>query len=181
MTPLLVSILLLGSFAVSDPCSAIDSFEPGASVDWYVVNDGVMGGRSLGGIELGDGGLVFEGAINTNGGGFSSIRRGIEPGALQGVRAIKLRVTGDGRSYRLTFRTDARRFGRAISYQVAIPEVDGPADLEVGLSEMRTSIFGRQVDAPPFDPAKVEELGIILADGQDGSFRLVIQQIDACR
>ncbi len=36
----------------------------GASLGWYVVNDGVMGGRSEGGFEIVDGELHFTG--NTN-------------------------------------------------------------------------------------------------------------------
>jgi hypothetical protein len=38
---------------------------------WFVVNDGVMGGRSEGGFRLGESALVFSGVTNTNGGGFS--------------------------------------------------------------------------------------------------------------
>ena len=41
---------------------------------WVTVNDNVMGGRSKGGFSLKKGKLIFSGATNTNGGGFSSIR-----------------------------------------------------------------------------------------------------------
>ena len=42
---------------------------------WYIQNDGVMGGRSSGTLELADSGAKFEGSINLNGGGFASFRR----------------------------------------------------------------------------------------------------------
>eukprot|EP00439_Symbiodinium_sp_Y106_P020530 s15_g2.t1 len=42
---------------------------------WYIQNDGVMGGRSSGTLELADSGANFEGSINLNGGGFASFRR----------------------------------------------------------------------------------------------------------
>ena len=42
---------------------------------WYIQNDGVMGGRSSGALELADTGAKFEGSINLNGGGFASFRR----------------------------------------------------------------------------------------------------------
>ena len=45
-----------------------------AGPGWYVVNDNVMGGRSEGDFEVGQGELRFAGRTNTNGGGFSSIR-----------------------------------------------------------------------------------------------------------
>ena len=41
---------------------------------WVTVNDNVMGGCSKGGFSLKKGKLIFSGATNTNGGGFSSIR-----------------------------------------------------------------------------------------------------------
>ena len=166
---------------MAQTCTSFERFAVGAAVDWYVVNDGVMGGRSLGGFELQEDGLTFEGSINTNGGGFSSIRREVPRGALEGVTSMKLRGIGDGRAYKLTFRTSARRFGRPISYQATVPPIDGEGVVEVPLAGMRTTIFGREVQAPAFDPSVVREMGIILADGKDGPFRLVIQEIEACR
>lgn len=166
---------------MAETCTSFERFEVAKAVDWWVVNDGVMGGRSLGDIERQQDGMVFKGSINTNGGGFSSIRREVPRGALAGVTAMRLRVVGDGRAYRLTFRTSARRFGRPISYQAAIPPIDGGGVVDVPLLAMRSSIFGRDVAAPAFDPSDVRELGIILADGTDGAFRLVVQEIEACR
>jgi len=43
---------------------------------WYTVLDGVMGGRSTGSSRMTETGMVFEGVLNTSGGGGSSIRRG---------------------------------------------------------------------------------------------------------
>ena len=43
-------------------------------LEWRIVNDNVMGGRSRGDFEISEESLSFFGATNTNGGGFSSIR-----------------------------------------------------------------------------------------------------------
>lgn len=166
---------------MAETCFSIDSFGPDEAPRWVVVNDGVMGGLSEGLTRTDDGQLIFEGVINTNGGGFSSLRRQVEPGALAGVESMRLHWSSDGRAYKMTFRTDARRFRRPISYQAAIPPSDGAGVTDIALTDMRTSIFGRTVDAPPFDPAKVEEIGIILADGQDGPFRITLDKIEGCR
>ncbi|CAK0857783.1 unnamed protein product [Prorocentrum cordatum] len=49
---------------------------------WSVQVDGVMGGKSSGELRFQDGRLVFSGIIDLNGGGFSSVRAGMEPSDL---------------------------------------------------------------------------------------------------
>ena len=56
-------------------CQRIEDFGDDSFDRWVVVNDGVMGGRSIGQLAEAGGGVVrFDGTINTNGGGFSLIR-----------------------------------------------------------------------------------------------------------
>ena len=81
---------------------------------WRTVLDGVMGGRSTGSFEVEAGRMAFTGVLNTNGGGFSSVRR---PGrdlklGQPGEQGIHLRVRGDGRKYTLRLRQPSgqRRF-----------------------------------------------------------------------
>lgn len=146
---------------------------------WRTVLDGVMGGRSTGNRFAQDGHMTFKGTINTNGGGFSSIRRPMSTGDMDGAKALKLRVKQDGRSYRLTFRTSARFRGRPISYQLPIPQtaIGKWADVMVPLSNFRTSVFGYEVPAPPFAATDVREMGVILADGIDGPFQIDLGEI----
>jgi len=147
--------------------------------NWRIVLDGVMGGRSSGNRFAQDGHMVFKGVINTNGGGFSSIRRPMARGDMDGADSLRLRVRQDGRAYRLTFRTNARFRGRSVSYQLAIPQTPAGdwAEVTIPLENFRTSIFGYEVTAAPFDAAKVREMGIILADGIDGPFEIQIAEI----
>lgn len=149
---------------------------------WRSVNDGVMGGLSSGGPRFEDGQMVFEGVINTDGGGFSSIRAGVARGAFQDMSAIKFRVKSDGRIYKVTFRTDARRGWREVSFQAPLP-LTKPGEWEevvVPFTLLKPSIFGRPVGGVEFDPAQVQSVGIILADGQDGPFRLGVSEMAAC-
>ena len=53
-----------------------------ANQRWLVVNDDVMGGRSLGGVSFDAGILIFAGQTDTDGGGFSSLRLPLEPQTL---------------------------------------------------------------------------------------------------
>lgn len=147
---------------------------------WRAVNDGVMGGLSSGGPSMGDGHMVFSGTINTNGGGFSSIRTRVEPGALSGADGVRLTIRSDGRDYKLTFRTSERWRGRSVSYQAPIPNPPSGqwGEVFVPFADLDTSVFGRRVRAGAFEPGDVREMGIILADGRDGPFRLEIERLE---
>lgn len=166
--------------AQMEACSVqIDFSNSDAVSRWQIVNDGVMGGLSQGTRYHEDDHMVFRGVINTNGGGFSSLRRGMRPGDLAGANGVRLRVRPDGRAYTMTFRTSVRWRGRSVSYQSDIPAtpVGEWSDVIVTFDDMRTSIFGRRVRAPEFDPSDVREMGIILADGIDGDFRLEVESL----
>lgn len=146
---------------------------------WGAVNDGVMGGRSSGGPSMGDGFMIFSGSINTNGGGFSSIRTRMQPGQLAGADGLRLKIRTDGRDYKMTFRTSERWRGRSVSYQAPIPNPpEGEwGEVFVSFDDLDTSVFGRRVQADAFDPSDVREMGIILADGQDGPFRFDMERL----
>jgi hypothetical protein len=161
----------------------IDFSNSDAVSPWQIVNDGVMGGLSQGTRFAEDAHMVFRGVINTNGGGFSSLRRRMSPGDLSGATGITLRVRGDGRDYKMTFRTSERWRGRSVSYQASIPSMTTGewADVTVPFADMRTSVFGRTVRANPFDPSDVREMGIILADGIDGPFSLHVRNLGCVR
>lgn len=160
------------------------SFElPAEARAWQTVNDGVMGGRSLGGSAVEEGKLVFTGSINTRGGGFSSVRREMEPGALEGAQAFVLSVKPDGRTYKLIARTNVRFRGRYVSYQAAIPmSPEGEwSSVRIAFNDFIPSVFGRVVPASAFSPLEVTELGFIIADGVDGDFALSVSSISVER
>jgi len=192
---LIAALLLFASSAASTPSPKykneiglsqicdfeIDFSERSETSRWRPVLDGVMGGKSTGTGFKEKNYVTFKGRINTNGGGFSSLRRSLEPGKLSGAKNLNLRLRQDGRSYRLTFRTSHSYWGRPVSYQLTIPQTPKNVwtDISIPLSNFRTSIFGRRVQAPPFDPNDAWEMGIIIADGIDGPFEINISSI-AC-
>jgi len=102
---LLIGMLLLTDFTADSP-----------ALDWYVVDDNVMGGRSRGDFEIEPGALHFSGRTVTRGGGFSSIRTETGPLDLSDFEGIRLRVQGDGRRYTWRLATDARVGGSEIGY-----------------------------------------------------------------
>ena len=166
------------------PCRTIADFSDAAEHRrWQVVNDGVMGGLSQGELDRQDDALVFAGTINTNGGGFSSIRRRVGDGMLEGARHIRVTMRGDARPDQLSWRSDARIRGRSIAYRGTLrpqEQADGWSVATVSLRRLQPSIFGQRVRAPAFDAGRATSIGLILADGQDGPFDMAIRKIEAC-
>lgn len=195
--PVFFASLLSASIANADPnperlhmtqtsqtsaCTMSLDFSDEAEItSWQTVLDGVMGGRSTGVRFVEDDHIVFKGIINTNGGGFSSIRKPMQPGTLAGADRLTLKLRQDGRDYKLSFRTSARWRGRIVNYQVAIPPTPKGewATVEISLENMQTYFHGAPVPAAAFEASDVWQMGVILADGVDGPFTLDIAAI-AC-
>ncbi|MHC5002147.1 MAG: CIA30 family protein [Planctomycetota bacterium] len=157
------------------------SFAEGAD-GWRVVVDGVMGGRSTGRIESGDGGtLRFTGTLSLeNNGGFSQIRRSVPGGVFAGADGVDLRVRGDGRTYTFNVRcTNARVMAGGFQADFATND-GGWTDVRLPFSAFRLYSFGRAVaGAPELAPELIESIGVTLADKQAGPFRLEIDRIAA--
>lgn len=168
--------------ANSEDLSMTENFDKAvSSMNWRAVNDGVMGGRSSGGPSLENGYMVFKGTINTDGGGFSSVRADVKPGQLGDAIGLSVRVKSDGRNYKMTLRTDERYRMRPVSFQVAIPQTPKGdwSTVSVRFDDLEASVFGRSVKGATFNKSNIKELGIILADGRDGAFRLDVDWIKA--
>lgn len=146
--------------------------------DWIVVNDGVMGGRSAGFVAVEEGTLRFTGTLVTQGGGFTLARagRGID---LTGQLGIELRVRGSGRQFEVEIDDGLRAYGRRVSRRAPFPTTAEWTTIRVPFSALRSTIFGRAVNTPPVDLASVRGVGIYMADGRDGPFRLEADYIRA--
>lgn len=149
---------------------------------WQTVNDNVMGGRSSGAASYADGKLLFTGNINTNGGGFSSVRTALPHGVLEGMDLFQLRVLPDTRHYQLILQTDALFGGRPVAYRADIQNLrpGNWSDGSVLFSELQPTVFGRPIPGPVFVASQARLLGIIIADGQNGAFHLEIETIHTC-
>ena len=144
------------------------------SLDWRVINDNVMGGRSLGDITRAGEFLSFSGSLNTNGGGFASIRVPARAVLADKSAGVRLRVRGDGRDYTFRLRPKNSR----ISYWSQFATKDGEW-LEVALpfTSFWPNWRGRRLNAPVITAAQVAELGLMINDGIDGAFALEVDWI----
>lgn len=155
----------------------IFDFQPEASLgDWFVVNDGVMGGRSRGNLTIDqDGNGVFSGQISLeNSGGFSSIRYDCGPTSLNGYGVIAIRLKGDGKRYQ--FRLKSLR-GDYFSYVCYFETTGEWQDIKLPLEAMYAVFRGRRLDRPNFSGNSLEEIGILIGNKEAESFELRIDQI----
>ncbi len=147
---------------------------------WFVVNDNVMGGRSDGGFAVQEGELHFSGITNTRGGGFSSIRTVPMQLDLSSYAGIRMRVKGDGRRYTFRLTTDARWWGRPISYWADFDTVDDAwITVDVPFSRFVPQFRGMRLDGPALGLDQVTSLGLMIYDKQDGPFELHLDSVHA--
>ncbi len=150
----------------------------GVSMRWNTVLDGVMGGRSSGSFRTLERTLLFEGTLNTNGGGFASIRTAPAKLELEGYEGIRVRVRGDGRTYSLRLQQSGLR--RGVSYRAEFATTAGQwRDVWLPFTDFVPTWRGRILDMPSPDPARVEALGVTIADKVDGPFRIELDTIHA--
>jgi hypothetical protein len=174
-------LLLLGVGArphhVPMPAPAtLFAFDRANEAEWDVVNDGVMGGHSAGFVSVAEGTLRFTGTLVTQDGGFTSVRarRDID---LTGQEGIELRVRGSGRQFEVEIDDGTRTYGRTISRRAPIATTAEWTLVRVPFSALRSTIFGRAVNAAPLDLARIRGVGLYIADGKDGTFRLEVDYI----
>lgn len=156
------------------------SFDAPESVaGWRAIDDAVMGGVSSSAISyVPKGGAVFSGAVSlANNGGFASVR---SPSfALRGAGGgFLLSVRGDGKRYKFSVRTDAAFDG--VSYQATFQPPPGEwVVVRFAATDFLPKWRGRIVNnAPPLDPARAQQLGLLIADRQAGTFRLEVGAIE---
>jgi NADH dehydrogenase [ubiquinone] 1 alpha subcomplex assembly factor 1 len=157
----------------------IDFQAPGESSRWRAINDNVMGGISRGGMRVTAGVGVFSGETSlANNGGFASVRRDPDAFDLSDAMGIALNVRGDGRRYQLRLYTGQLPEGAA--YRAAFqPAADEWQRVELPWHEFEAVFRGRLLnDVSPIDPARIDQVGIMIADRNAGPFRLEVAWLD---
>ncbi|NHF61326.1 CIA30 family protein [Flavobacteriaceae bacterium TP-CH-4] len=145
--------------------------------NWYVVDDGVMGGRSAGEIALSDEGHgVFKGTVSLeNNGGFSSVRHRFASKDASSYNKFVIRLKGDGKKYQFRVKT---RTGDYYSY-IHVMKTSGKWEsIEIPFDTMYPAFRGRTLELPNYPGETMEEIAFLIGNKKAETFRLEINLVE---
>ncbi len=158
-------VYYLTEFKVNDP-------------EWYIVNDGVMGGLSESQIVTEEDKAIFSGNVSLkNNGGFASVRMPIKEQLPSNFNKVIIRLKGDGKQYQFRLRKENDFDGLAYDYGFSTPKGQWEK-IEIPLSEVVGTFRGRKFpDKTGVSSDEIQQIGILIADKQEGSFQLELDYI----
>lgn len=159
-----------------NPQSIFDFSSRASLENWYVLNDGVMGGLSRGNLTLDTNGHgVVSGPISLeNNGGFSALRYDCGVQELGGASRMVLRVKGDGKRYQFRIKSSRSDYYSYISY---FQTDETWQDVHLALNDMYAVFRGRRLKMPNFNGSTLEEIGILIGNKEAETFELLIDEI----
>ena len=170
-------MLLMISVMYQDSSSSIfDSKKVKDLSNWYVVDDGVMGGLSRGELTINDSGnCLFKGYVTTeNNGGFSSIRYAFNNKSVSEFNHIILKLKGDGKSYQFRIKDNSRQ---RYSYIATFNTSGDWETVKIPLSSFYPGYRGYKLNKPNFPGEVMEEIAILIGNKVKESFALEIEKI----
>lgn len=156
-----------------------DFRESSAVEPWTAIDDRVMGGVSMSTLRHDPAGhAVFEGEVSLErNGGFASVRSSPGPRGMAGAVVCLVEVRGDAKRFKLSLLTDDGF--DTLNYQAGFaPSGNDWQNIRLSISTFRATFRGREVPgAPRLDPARIRQVGLMIADRQAGRFALDIRRI----
>jgi NADH dehydrogenase [ubiquinone] 1 alpha subcomplex assembly factor 1 len=144
--------------------------------NWFIINDGVMGGLSEGALELtSEGHGSFTGQVRLeNYGGFTSIRCATGKIKTPEGAIVRMRVKGDGKNYQFRVKHKARDYQ---SYITTFSTSGEWETIEIPLSKLYPSFRGRVLDMPNFNHSNLTEFTFLIANKKAETFELLIDSV----
>ena len=143
---------------------------------WHALNDTVMGGRSQGQVKVSSmQGLLFDGDLIEQGGGFISVRspQFSPPLNLEGFTGLQLLIAGEGRRFKLAVACADGLGGLSELIPGGVrwvqefsTEADGHTTVKVPFSALQASVRAKPQQRPfgfepRFDPSRITRLQIL--------------------
>jgi NADH dehydrogenase [ubiquinone] 1 alpha subcomplex assembly factor 1 len=146
--------------------------DPNAVNEWRAIDDRVMGGVSRSRLRHDWAGhAVFEGEVSlAQNGGFASVRSSPGEHGQAGATACLIEARGDAKQF--------NGFD-SVNYQASFaPDTHQWQTISLPISSFRASFRGRDMPgAPTLDPARIRQVGLLIAGRQAGPFALDIRRI----
>jgi NADH dehydrogenase [ubiquinone] 1 alpha subcomplex assembly factor 1 len=145
--------------------------------DWIVIDDVVMGGRSIGQFKINhEGRGVFSGKVSLeNNGGFSSLRYRFEQIKTHENSQIVIRLKGDGKPYQFRVKNNRNTY---YSYTTTFKTTGDWENITINLKDMYPTFRGRTLNMPHFNENSIEEMVFLIGNKKNESFELVLDRID---
>ncbi|MAB59301.1 MAG: CIA30 family protein [Verrucomicrobiales bacterium] len=181
---LFVSLFLFFSVDVFSSVILFSAKNKGAGLNWRIVNDTVMGGRSSSKWKFtSKKNAQFEGYLSLeNNGGFASVRAEVNGLNFKNTNGISLRVKGDGRKYQFRIQSNnprARRANYTCEFQTKKNIVQ---NFYLPYEEFYPTWRGRKLnDMPKLKEVDIYGVGFFLGDKVQGDFRLEVFEIIASK
>ncbi|MFO8082522.1 MAG: CIA30 family protein [Armatimonadota bacterium] len=148
--------------------------------DWQTVDDTVMGGRSHSAVKIADDVLVFDGELSLqNDGGFCSVRSKSPGWDLSDFDGLAVTIRTGERAFTLTARDEPGR--DTVGHHHPLPVTgDQWQTVHALFADFEATYHGRVLEEHPgLDTSEVRSVGFLIADEQEGQFRLEIARIVA--
>ncbi len=164
------------SYTIAQGEVMIEDFTEKSLLNWNIVNDTVMGGRSQARMRIGDNKAEFKGYLSlANNGGFSSVRA-YYPNNLIDINSIVLRVKGDGRKYSFRVRTDNNSW---VSYTQSFSTKNGSwEEIVLKIEDFYPTYRGYNLrNIPKLSDSIIREVGLMISDKIEGNFKIDVDWI----
>lgn len=167
--------------AMSDPDTTwllFDFADPSSVAEWNAIDDRVMGGVSSSRLRHDPARhAYFEGTVSLErNGGFASIRSTPADRGRPGAQTCFIEARATGKRFKLNLLTDDAF--DSINYQAGFAPSATWQTLYIPLSTFRATFRGREVPgAPALDPARIRQVGLMIAERQVGYFALEVRRI----
>ncbi len=149
---------------------------------YAIVNDGVMGGRSNSELKVSQQKVRYQGDVSLeNNGGFASVRM-LWPFKINvtddELTMAILKVKGDGLTYQFRLRTNRGFDGAAYSFSFNT-QADQQQTVHIPIDQFIPTFRGRTLrDMPELKFSDVQQMGILVADSQEGQFELDLYTLE---
>lgn len=171
----IIALLLMTTLASS---MRIDFGEKSTN-NWYVLNDGVMGGLSTGKAAFTKSALVLKGTVSLeNNGGFASVKSPFEATNLADYKTVTVRYRSAGQTMALTFETSERWYDP--TYKAMLPTSKDWSTATFELKDFQQYKIGRASGATMSNQNQedVIRMGFMTADKKAGDFMLEVDFLE---
>ena len=145
--------------------------------NWFIVDDGVMGGLSDGQFQINEKGHGrFYGDVSLeNNGGFTMLQYYFERIEVKQYDFIVVKLKGDGKKYQ--FRVKVNREDQQ-SYVINFETTGEWQEVKIPLKDLAPTFRGRVLEMPYFPNASLEMIAFLIGNKRAESFELLIDRVE---